>query len=198
MNLLDFIFKPAERIEDELTVDRMEALRKAANRAQPPDKIIGGTIVGSANGWTLEIPTSTSGGTTTVRSPFEVISVGEEKITIQPGTINGLLALPLNEIDHTKTENLRYLVIDIDMDASSGPTSATYAVDTEAPDAIEWNKDSIASSIKLLIAVIENSTIYQITTGNKLITRDAVHEVPKTSVSVGEYPNDIYYTWKVS
>jgi len=127
-----------------------------------------------------------------------VISVGEEKITIQPGTINGLLALPLNEIDHTKTENLRYLVIDIDMDASSGPTSATYAVDTEAPDAIEWNKDSIASSIKLLIAVIENSTIYQITTGNKLITRDAVHEVPKTSVSVGEYPNDIYYTWKVS
>ena len=197
MNLLDFIFKPARRIETELTVSRMEALRQAASRAQPPDKVIGGTIVGSPSGWTLEIPQST-GGSSAVASPFEVLNVSEEKITIQPGTINGLLALPLNEIDHTQTDDLRYLVIDINMDADSGPTSVTYNVDNDAPDAIEWSKESIPSSIKILIAVIEGSTVYQINTGNKLITRDAVHQVPKASVSVGEYPNDIYYTWKVS
>jgi len=194
MNLLDFIFKPAKRIESELTVSRMEALRRAASRAQPPDEVIGGVITSTESGWTLEIPPS-SGGSSRLPSPHEIISVGEEKIIIQNGTINGLLCLPINEIEHSKTENLRYVVCKIEMDADTGPTTATYEIENNAPDAIEWALDDVPDEIILLIAVIEGSKIYQITTGNKFFQRRDVHEIPKDTVAVGEYPNDIYYSW---
>jgi hypothetical protein len=62
MNPIDFIFRPSKKIEDELTVSRMEALRKAASRAQPPDTVIGGKISTGENGWRLEIPSVSTGG----------------------------------------------------------------------------------------------------------------------------------------
>ena len=196
MNLLNFIFKPAKRIESELTVSRMEALRRAASRAQPPDEIIGGTITSSESGWSLEIPPA-SGGGSTVRQPHEVISVGEDKITIQNGTVNNLITLPIAQIDHTQTDAYRYLVIDISL-GDGGVTGAEYKVLNTAPDAIEWVEEDVPSKIELLIAIIEGSKIYQITTGNKFVQRIVADQIPKDSVSVGEYPNDIYYTFRVS
>jgi hypothetical protein len=195
MNLLNFIFKPAKRIESELTVERMEALRKAANRAQPPDQVIGGKIIGSELGWNLEIPPASGGGGSDSVEPHQVLSVGEEKITIKNGLINGLLCLPLVEVNHTKTDDLRYVVLTIEMDTESGPTTATYSVENDAPGAIEWKEGDVPDKIELLIAILEGGKITQITTGNKTYRRIVAHEIPKQTVNVGEYPNNIYYTW---
>jgi len=197
MNLLNFIFKPAKRIETELTVSRMEALRRAASRAQPPDQIIGGTITSSENGWSLEIPPSTGGGAT-VRQPHEVISVEEEKIKIQNGTVNNLITLPIAEIPHTKTDDYKYLIIEISIDSDNGVQGAEYKILDDAPDAIEWGEDDVPDTIELLIAIIQGSTIHQITTGNKFVQRIVAHQIPKDVVSVGEYPNEIYYTYRVT
>ena len=195
MDLLNFIFKPAKRIESELTVDRMEALRKAANRAQPPDEVIGGKIIGSELGWTLEIPSSAGGATET--QPHQVLSVGEDKITIRNGTINNLIVTPINEVDHTKTDNYRYVVIDVTIDGESGVTGAEYKIQSTPPDAYSWEEDDVPSNIKIAIAILEGSKIYQLTTGNKTVSRIVAHQIPKDSVSVGEYPNHIYYTYRV-
>lgn len=196
MNLLNFIFKPAKRIENELTVERMEALRKAASRAQPPDQVIGGTIIGSELGWTLEIPPSSGGGQAETQ-PHEVLSVGEDNIKIRNGTINNLITLPINEVDHTKTDAYRYVVIDVTIDGENGVTGAEYKIETNPPDAFSWEEDEAPSSIKILIAILEGSKIFQITTGNKTVSRIVAHQIPKDSVSVGEYPNHIYYTYSV-
>jgi hypothetical protein len=195
MNLLDFIFKPARRIETELTVSRMEALRKAASRAQPPDAIIGGKILGTESGWTLEIPQSTGGAVET--QPHQVLSVGEDKITIRNGTINNLITLPINEVSHTKTDSYRYVVIDVTIDGENGVTGAEYKIESTPPDAFSWEEDEAPSSIKILIAILEGSKIFQITSGNKTVSRIVAHQIPKDSVSVGEYPNHIYYTYSV-
>jgi len=196
MNLLDFIFKPAKRIESELTVSRMEALRRAASRAQPPDEVIGGVITSSESGWTLEIPPS-SGGSSVIE-PHQVLGVTDDKIRIRNGTVNNLITLPIAEIDHTKTTSLRYLVIDVSIDGDTGVTAAEYKVLNSAPDAFAWEEDDVPDNIEILIAVIEDSKIYQITTGNKTVSRIVAHQIPKDTVSVGEYPNIIYYSYSVS
>lgn len=197
MNLLNFIFKPAKRIEDEVTVARMEALRKATMRAQPPDSIIGGRIKVQESGWSLEIPKSSGGSAATIQ-PHEVISVGADKITINNGTVNNLITLPIREIAHEAVDDFRYLVVQIDLSEESGPTGSTYLVLTDPPDAIEWSTATMPTQINVLIAVLKNKQAFQVRSGNFNVSRVIAHEVPKDSVSVGEYPNEIYWTWEVT
>jgi|TARA_E500000318_G_C3559230_1_gene212607 hypothetical protein len=195
MNPLDFIFRPSPRIENELTVSRMEALRKAISRAQPPDTVIGGNIKISESGWTLEIPKS-SGGSTTIQ-PHEVISVSEERININNGTVNGLLATPLFELDYTPSDDYQFLICDINVVVNSGPSEATYRVVSEAPEVPPWSENEIPGNIQVLIAVLRGTRIYQIRTGNFSVQVNKVYEKPKEVVAAGEYPFEVYWTLEV-
>jgi len=89
---LDFIFKPNSSITNELTVARMESLRKAALRAQPPKQVIGGKIRTTPGGWTLEIPKS---GGKKEDHPFKVkvVDAAEREVTLTPGTLNNTIPL---------------------------------------------------------------------------------------------------------
>jgi hypothetical protein len=199
MNLLNFIFKPAKKIEDEVTVARMEALRKATMRAQPPDSIIGGRIKVQENGWSLEIPKSSGGSAATIE-PHEVISVGADKITINNGTVNNLITLPIGQLDHDPVEDVRYLVCRATMTANSGAQSAQYVVLSEPPEGLLWwlAGEEAQSEVDVLIAVIQNKKVTQIKTGNFFISLTEAHRIPKENINVGDFPFNIYYKWAVT
>lgn len=85
---LDFIFKPSSSITNELTVARMESLRKAALRAQPPKQVIGGKIRTTPDGWTLEIPKP---GRPKDPFPLEPVLSTSTTLKFRFGTVHGIV-----------------------------------------------------------------------------------------------------------
>lgn len=91
---LNFNFQAAESIEDELTVDRMNAIIKAVNKNNITSVTGGYFREGSGKGKTLVCNASAGGGGSIVQ-PFQVIgfiplpgSDDQFNATIQPGTVS--------------------------------------------------------------------------------------------------------------
>ena len=135
---LDFIFKPNSSITNELTVARMESLRKAALRAQPPKKVIGGKIRTTPDGWILEIQ---PGSPQIDSHPFQVKikNSQERKVTISSGKVNNtipsidgtrLIETPAPELT-LPTSELVYIYIKVEVDGSMEATSVSIVAETE-------------------------------------------------------------------
>lgn len=126
-------------------------------------------------------------------NPFEVISVNEDVVRINAGLVNGLLVENLSVNNGTGTS---YLCLDIDAD-SDGITSVKLVRETSVPDGIEFVENGVNTSFKYVIAVVgKNALVSQVVNHNLYFSVDIAYEIPKDSVDIGEYPNDIYYTWK--
>ncbi len=125
--------------------------------------------------------------------PFEVISVTQSVVVINPGLVNGLI---VSNIEVANGSGTSYICLDIDGD-EDGVTSVSLTRESSAPDGIEFIENGVNTSFKYPIAIVsDTSVISQIVDTNLFFSIDIVFEQPKTSVSIGEYPNDIYYTWK--
>ncbi len=126
-------------------------------------------------------------------NPFEVISVNDDVVRINAGLVNGLIVQNLSVNNGSGTS---YLCLEIDAD-SDGVTSVKLVRESSAPDGIEFVENGVNTSFKYVIAVVgENELISQIVNHNLYFSVDIAYEIPKRSVDLGEYPNDIYYTWK--
>lgn len=101
---LDFIFRPSGDITQEVTVARMESLRKAASRAQPPDRVIGGKIRTTPDGWTLEINQRAVGST----HPWKVTANGDNTVTVAAGNIQGFKPNPAGAIGSSPANKDRF------------------------------------------------------------------------------------------
>tara|TARA_R110002167_G_scaffold47239_1_gene140073 strand:- start:241 stop:819 length:579 start_codon:yes stop_codon:yes gene_type:complete len=125
--------------------------------------------------------------------PFEVISVSASSIVINPGLVNGLI---VSKIDVSGSTGTNYLCLDIAGD-SDGVTSVGLVLESSPPDGIEFKKNGVNTTFKYPIAIVgETSIISQLVDHNLFFTVDIAYEQPKDTLVIGEYPNDIYYTWK--
>ena len=125
--------------------------------------------------------------------PFEVISVSDSNIVINPGLVNGLI---VSNIDVPGSSGTNYLCLEIEGD-SDGVTSVDLVLESSPPDGIEFVENGVNTTFKYPIAIVgETNLISQLVDHNLFFSIDVVYEIPKETVSVGEYPNDIYYTWK--
>ena len=125
--------------------------------------------------------------------PFEVISVSESNIVINPGLVNGLIVSNINVTGSTGTN---YLCLEIEGD-SEGVTSVDLVLESNPPDGIEFVENGVNTTFKYPIAIVgETSLISQLVDHNLFFSIDIAYEIPKDTVSVGEYPNNIFYTWK--
>ena len=125
--------------------------------------------------------------------PFEVISVSESAIVINPGLVNGLIPSNL-EVEGSSGTN--YLCLEIAGD-SDGVTSVNLVLENSPPDGIEFVENGVNTTFKYPIAIVgETSLISQLVDHNLFFAIHVAFEQPKESVAIGEYPNDIYYTWK--
>ncbi len=124
--------------------------------------------------------------------PFEVIEVGEDKVIINAGLVNGLLP---NSLSVDKGSGTRYICLEINGNAD-GVSSVQLKDEQSPPDGIPWKENGVNSSFKYPIAIVgEKELISQIVTTNLFFKIGVAAEIPKDSVSIGEYPNDIYFTW---
>tara|TARA_R110000796_G_scaffold22916_1_gene65939 strand:+ start:3559 stop:4137 length:579 start_codon:yes stop_codon:yes gene_type:complete len=125
--------------------------------------------------------------------PFEVISVSLSNIVINPGLVNGLI---VSNVDVAGATGTNYLCLEIAGD-SDGVTSVDLVLESSPPDGIEFVENGVNTTFKYPIAIVgETSLISQLVDHNLFFAITVAFEQPKATVAIGEYPNNIYYTWK--
>lgn len=129
--------------------------------------------------------------------PFQILEIGEESISINTGTVNNELVVPVGGIPHNAVDDLRYLVIDIDA-SSTGINSAEFKVESEAPDSFEFRENEIPPRMQILVAVIKKFGWTQIVNRNLNANLSRAYENPKETVQIGEYDADIFWRWYVT
>lgn len=126
-------------------------------------------------------------------NPFEVISVSDETVRINAGLVNGLIVDTL-AVDNISGQS--YLCLEIEAD-SDGVTSVKLKNESSAPDGIPFEENGVNITFKYVIAIVgDEEVISQIVNTNLYFSVDIAYEIPKDTVDLGEYPNNIYYTWK--
>ena len=145
----------------------------------------------------LTIFPSGASGVSATYHPFEIVGITESDISINSGTINNELVVPVGGISHDAVTSLQYLVIDVNASAT-GINSAEYKVLGSPPDSYEFKENAIPPRIEILIAVIKNLDWEQVVSTNLNANIVKVYENPKSSVEIGEYDSDIFWRWNVT
>ena len=175
-----------------LDTDKANELIDAIN-ALMNSKGAGGIVVKSDQSGSLLIAPKGAEGVPVKYHPFEVISVSEETIVINPGLVNGIVVSSLSIDNGTGTS---YVCLEIAGD-SEGVTSVDLVRETAPPDGIPFIENGVNTTFKYPIAIVtENSLSSQLVDQNLFFSIEVAFEQPKETVLIGEYPNDIYYTWK--
>jgi hypothetical protein len=127
--------------------------------------------------------------------PFEVTQISTDKAYINLGTINGIAPSNFEVAIGGGTE---FLYLDVSCSAS-GVDSIQLRSKGTAPDGIEFSQNNLPSSFEYLIAIINGRKLqHQIANSNLSALPQVAYEQPKSSPSVGEYPNEVYWTWAIS
>ena len=125
--------------------------------------------------------------------PFEVVQITEDACIINAGTVNGMLPNSFSVGISNSGEN--YIYLDITAD-EQGVSSVELKKKSSPPEGIPWEKNGVNNKFEYLIAILNGDELSsQVTCNNLFFKLEVAHEIPKDSVDVGEYPNDIYYTW---
>jgi len=177
-----------------LDTDKANELIDAIN-ALMNSRGAGGIVVKADQDGSLLIAPAGAEGVPIKYHPFEVISVSEETILINPGLVNGLI------VSNSSIENgsgTSYICLDIQAD-SDGIVSVSLTRETTAPDGIEFIENGVNTSFKYPIAIVsEKSLGSQLVKENLFFSIEIAYEQPKETVAIGEYPNNIFYTWRAS
>ncbi len=153
----------------------------------------GGISVKTNGDGSLLIAPGQQGSTAVKYSPFEVISVSNETVVINPGMVNGVIPSNLS-VDNGEGES--FICLDIKGDRN-GIVSVSVVREVSAPEGIKWEKNGVNTSFKYVIAIVNGgSLVSQIVNRNLSFHVDVAYEIPKEVVNIGEYPNDIYFTWR--
>lgn len=127
--------------------------------------------------------------------PFEVIDVSEDKVVINAGLVNGVLPSNLSTSNGSGTS---YMCVEV-VGNKNGVSSVSLTRETNPPEGLPWEKNGVGTRFKYLIAVVDKtSVVAQVVRSNLSFNVSIAAEIPKSSVSLGDYPNDIYYSWNLT
>jgi len=127
--------------------------------------------------------------------PFEVVKIGSSSAFINLGTVNGIAPSNFEVSIGNGTE---FLYLDVRC-SESGVDSVTLKSKGSAPNGLEFSDNNLPDSFEYLIAIISGGKLqHQVVDTNLFAEPIIAYEKPKNNASIGEYPNDIYWTWKVS
>lgn len=155
----------------------------------------GGIQVKADQNGSLLISPERLGSNSILYSPFQVISVDEDFVTINAGLVNGLI---VPNVKIANSANTGYISLEIRGD-SDGVIDATIVRDSSPPDAIPFVENGVNTTFKYPIAIVEQESLTsQLVNYNLFFKVGIAFEQPKESVLLGEYPNNIYYTWRAS
>jgi hypothetical protein len=128
--------------------------------------------------------------------PLEIMEITDSFIAVNPATINNELITPVGGLDFNPNGD-QYLIVDVRINNQTKIQSAKLRIDSAPPDGFEVEKNKAPGDFSILIATIHEKSHFQVRVGSMTAYPSQVFSVPKTTVNVGEYDHDVYYSWTV-
>lgn len=196
-------FQPSRPLLRELSADRLNSILTEIKRNKPKGER-GITVrqdgTGTYIGLAAALP---KGGSSAPRQPWDLIATPDPesesenppyKITVRPGTLNGILPSNWEIEEEVAGTGLFYAkaVIATDGEAITG---VTIAIDTTEPTAQEPQKFGIESEIEYLFGLFAEGQVYRVIGPGhiSLPIRTWLVTSADPAASPGESPYDIYY-----
>jgi hypothetical protein len=206
MDFQSLRFQPNRPLLSEITVDRLNSILAEIKRNRPRgERGITVRQAGSETWIGLAASLPSGGGTSTPSTthPFKVSASANETnviVTVRPGTINSVL--PSNTFtDNALTpltlalDTIGHVVLTATSDGTQ-ITSAVLSVDVAAPAAQTPVAFSVPTLAKWLLAVVFNSSVYQVVTDNLTVAGVQQFIADRASPAVpGQLPYQPYYVW---
>jgi hypothetical protein len=172
-------FQPRQQLDRQLGATTLNQILRELESLRITS-VVNGTFRKLPGGTEITVAPQRGAGTPQVTHPFQITSFADPEgspesptylVTVQPGTINNILAQNTfsGGIDLTKfsipADSLRYVCLSVESnDGNIGST--TLSVETQIPPQQEAVENSLPASVKILLGVVYNGTIKQIVTDN--------------------------------
>jgi hypothetical protein len=181
----------------EITADRLNAILTEIKRNKPlPGRGI--TTRASGSGICIDLAeksTSPTPVSETLPFPFQV-SVASFLVSVRPGTINSLLPTNIFETFSIVENTTKYVVLNGVTDGKQF-TACTISLDETAPSAQTPVVFGLPASPKFLLAVVRNTSVFQIISDNMLVAGKQQYIKSKAApAAAGELPYEIYFVWQ--
>jgi hypothetical protein len=150
-------------------------------------------------------PQSAGGASSITRQPWDLIAYADPdadpedenppyKIRVQPGTLNGILAVNWDEEFTVQSTGLYYAKAVITTDGQN-ITGVTIAIDTDAPTEQQPQEFAIEQEVKYLFGLFAEGAVYRVIGAGHITLTPAQWLVTSADppAAPGESPYDIYY-----
>jgi hypothetical protein len=171
-------------------------------------RVVNGTFRKLPGGTEITVAPQRGGGTATLH-PFQIFSTQDPEsdpenpnylVTVRPGTLNTLLPTNLFDGDElTKfplsANALKHVVLTGTSDGQQF-NSCQLSLETQAPPAQEPVPFGLPQTVKFLVGVVYNSSVFQIISDNMNLAGTQQYVADKeTPLQPGELPYSIYFVW---
>jgi hypothetical protein len=208
-------FTPGRPLTKELGSERLNAIITEIKRNKPKGER-GITVrqdgTGTYIGLAASLPRGGSASTPADTHPFQVASFVDPDAdpenenppclaTVRPGATNQIIASNHFDGDALRefavsANTLTYIVLTVTTNGKE-ITSATLSVTTTAPVAQQATLFALPTEIKYTLALVYNTSVYQIQKTNFTIAGKIVYTKDKTTPAApGQLPFEIWYVWQ--
>jgi hypothetical protein len=198
-------FQPQRPLLRELSADRLNTILTEIRRNKPKGER-GITVRQSGDGTYIGLAASLTAGkgaTPATLHPFQIFSrqnpenANQYLVTLQPGTINGIIAGNWEDSFSVSSEDVRYIVLKCTTNGLV-VTSSTLAAESASPASPAAEKWALSAGFDVLIGAVRGASVKQVVFNNLAATGVKRLTTEKANIEFQQLPYDNWYSWVVT
>jgi hypothetical protein len=198
-------FQPQRPLLRELSADRLNTILQEIRRNKPKGER-GITVRQSGDGTYIGLAASLpagKGGPSATTHPFQITSrqnpenANQYLVTLQPGTINGIIAGNWEDEFTVASDAVRYIVLKCTTNGLV-VTSSTLAAENASPASPAAEKWALSAAFDVLIGAVRGASVKQVVTDNLSATGVKRLTTEKANIELQQLPYDNWYAWVVT
>lgn len=198
-------FRPRQPLDGQLSANTLNRILREIESLRIV-RVVNGTVKKLPGGTEITVNTSSAGGPSAPKHPFQISSVqnpdneNQYLITVRPGTINSLL--PANTFTSSaltqftaQKDQLCYVILTGTSDGKQF-LSAVLSVESNAAEPQTPTIWGLPQEAQFLLGVVYNGSVFQIISDNITVAAVLAATSEKTTeLEVGELPFNNFYVW---
>ena len=196
-------FRPRQPLDRQLDANTLNRILRELESLRI-SRVVNGTFKKLPGGTEIVVAPQRGGGTSTPAEahPFQITSrqdpdnENQYLVTIEPGTINGVLPANWSNEFTISQNQLNYVALQVTANQKR-IASCTVALESswtyQEQEPSMWG---VPSSFKVLLGMVRNSQVWQIAYDNLSFAVAKRLVTEKTSLQPGELPYDNWYVWQ--
>jgi hypothetical protein len=197
-------FQPQRPLLRELSADRLNTILTEIRRNKPKGER-GITVRQSGDGTYIGLAASlaSSSSPPTTTHPFQIFSrqnpdnENQYLVTLQPGTINGIIAGNWEDSFSVSSEDVRYIVLKCTTNGLV-VTSSALAAENASPASPSAEKWALSAGFDVLIGAVRGASVKQVVFNNLAATGVKRLTTEKANIELQQLPYDNWYAWVVT